>query len=539
VENRRLILIALIGVVLFLLYQAWQTDYRGAPAASSAAGSAAAPQVSAAAPDTESQARVRVHTDVLDAQIALSGGELRRVSLSQYPEDRRRPQDKLALLDDRADRYFTLQSGLAGTDQPLTDVHSAFQAERSEYRLAEGATSLDVPLTYRDAQGYVVRKVFHFERGSYLIGFSQTLINDSGRELQASPYLQLWRSPPDASERPRFVPTFLGVGVYEQPAGSHDYRFEKVSFKDLDKRPYESHQTGGWIAMLQHYFIAALLPPQDASLTFTSKFDAAKNLYLAQYVAALQPVAAGAQRTFVARAYVGPVLQTGLAQVAPGFELTEDYGLLTPIAKPLFWVLALYHRATGNWGWAIVLLTLSVRILFFPLTAAQYRSMAKMRKFAPRIQELRERYADDRERLNKAMMDLYKKEGFNPLAGCWPLLIQLPIFYALYWVLVQSVELRQAPFILWWQDLSAADPYYVLPVLYGASMWLQQRLSGQTATMDPTQQKIMNVMPIALTGLFLFFPVGLVLYWLVSNLVNILQQWLITRRLEKEGLARR
>lgn len=537
-ENRRLILIAMIGVVLFLLYQAWQSDYGHAAARNAATSAAVTPQVS---PGTGGapQARIHVNTDVFEAEIALAGGELRRVVLRQYPVDRRQPQDKLALLDDRAGRYFTLQSGLAGADKPLTDAGSAFQAEQSEYRLADGASSLDVPLTYRDAEGYRVRKVFHFERGSYVIGLSQTLINDSGRELQASPYLQLWRSPSDTGEKPKFVHTFLGVGVYEQRPGSGDYRFEKISFEDLDKRPYEARQTGGWIAMLQHYFIAALLPPPDASLSFTSKLDSAKNLYLAQYVAQLQPVPAGAQKEFTARAYVGPELQTGLAQVAPGFELTEDYGLLTPIAKPLFWVLALYHRLTGNWGWAIVLLTLSVRILFFPLTAAQYRSMAKMRRFAPRIQELRERYADDRERLNKAMMDLYKKEGFNPLAGCWPLLIQLPIFYALYWVLVQSVELRQAPFILWWQDLSAADPYYVLPILYGASMWLQQRLSGQTATMDPTQQKIMNVMPIALTGLFLFFPVGLVLYWLVSNLVNILQQWLITRRLEKEGLGRR
>ncbi len=243
-------------------------------------------------------------------------------------------------------------------------------------------------------------------------------------------------------------------------------------------------------------------------------------------------MADGAERAFDDKLYIGPVSQGTLESVAPRFELVEDYGILTPVAKPIFWILSQYHRLTGNWGWSIILLTLTVKAAFFKLSEAQYRSTAKMRKFSPRIKELRERFGDDRERLNKAMMELYKKEGFNPLAGCWPLVVQMPVFFALYWVLAQSVELRQAPFILWMQDLSGPDPFKILPVLYGISMWVQQRMSGQSATMDPTQAKMMNIMPIFLTGLFLFFPVGLVLYWLISNMTNILQQWVIARRLE-------
>jgi YidC/Oxa1 family membrane protein insertase len=246
-------------------------------------------------------------------------------------------------------------------------------------------------------------------------------------------------------------------------------------------------------------------------------------------------VPAGAEHAFSTRLYLGPKLQGSIGELAPGFELTLDYGILTALAKPLFWVLEQFHKLTGNWGWAIVLLTLAVRTAMYKLSEAQYRSMAKMKKYAPKIQDIKERYADDRERLQKAMMDLYKKEGFNPLAGCWPLLVQMPVFFALYWVLLESVELRQAPFALWMQDLSAPDPYYVLPLLYGLTIFIQQKLSGQQM-MDPMQQKIMNVMPIALTAFFVFFQSGLVLYWLVSNCVGIAQQWYITRKLEKEGL---
>ncbi|HZR34044.1 MAG TPA: membrane protein insertase YidC [Nevskia sp.] len=554
-ENRRMILVALLGLVLFLMYNAWQADYAARPSPSTAAESGAgggsssdAKAASAGATDVSTgvgvtQQHLRVQTDRIVADIALAGGELRKLELSGYAVDKKHPEQTLALLDDRDGQQFTLISGIAGADQPLSSVQTNFTSPQSDYRLADGAAGLDVPMEYTDPSGYTVRKVFHFKRDSYEIGLTQTLINKTGHELQASAYERYLRSPPPPDKGPGFMRTagsFFGVGIYQQKEGSDSYAYHKTAFKDLDKpdKAIEARQKGGWVVMLQHYFVAAIVPPQDQEVTLSAKKSAGgsySGLYQAQALGSLQTVADGAEHAFDSKLYIGPVLQgKALEAVGPRFDLVEDYGILSPVAKPLFWVLTQYHKLTGNWGWAIILLTLTVKALFFKLSEAQYRSTAKMKKFGPRIQELRERYGEDRERLNKAMMELYKKEGFNPLAGCWPLLVQMPVFFALYWVLAQSVELRQAPFVLWMQDLSGPDPFYILPVLYGVSMWAQQRISGQSATMDPTQQKIMNIMPIFLTGLFLFFPVGLVLYWLCSNLINILQQLFIARRLERE-----
>jgi YidC/Oxa1 family membrane protein insertase len=542
-ENRRMILIALIGVVVYLLYQGWQEDYgrfnQPAPAASAAQGPSAAgggANVGGAGTPAAEAGRVHVHTDLFDGDIALAGGELRHLELSQFPAEKQHPQVKLALLDDSAAHVFVLQSGIAGTDAPLSSNQTVFHAAQEQYSLADGTDTLEVPLDYSDAAGFTVHKVYRFTRGSYLVAISEKLANHSGKPLGTWAYARWQRTPPPAKTGggARFVGNFAGVGVYEQKE-SGGYRYKKLQFKDLDKAAYSSKQTGGWIAMLQQYFVAAIIPPQDAAVELTGKpIGGAQPLYQAQYLGPAVQVADGAEQDYAFSVYAGPEAQDKLASVAPGLERTLDYGLLASIAEPLFWALKSFHRLTGNWGFAIILLTCLVRLIFYPLSAAQYRSMAKMRKFGPRIAELRERFADDRERLNKAMMELYKKEKFNPLAGCWPLVIQMPVFFGLYRVLAQSVELREAPFILWMQDLSAADPYYVMPVLYGASMWAQQRLSGQTATMDPMQQRMMNVMPIALTGLFLFFPVGLVLYWLVSNSIGILQQWFITKRQNAE-----
>lgn len=548
-ESRRMALIALLGVILFLIYQAWQTDFPKPVAQAAATATATAAVLTAAAEVPTGAAipagapaaagpekRIRVQTDLYTAEFVTTGAELRRVELKDYPRDKSTPDDKLPLLNDRDGHLFTLQSGLAllAGDKQLAVAGTPFTSAQDEYTLAEGSDTLDVPFEYTDASGYTLRKVFRFKRGSYQIGLEQTLVNHSGLAINASPYVRWLRNTLPADKEPKFIHTFLGLGVYEQKPGKSpaEYRFSKVKLPDLDKTAYESKQTGGWLSMLQHYFIATIIPPADEALTFSGK-PASNGNYYGQYVGSTRSVAEGAEQTFTAGLYIGPKVQGKLDTIAKGLELTEDYGILTPIAKPLFFVLDLFHSLTGNWGWAIILLTLTVKALFYPLSAAQYKSMAKMKKFTPRIAELRERYADDREKLNKAMMDLYKKEGFNPLAGCWPILVQMPVFFSLYWVLVESVELRQAPFMLWLNDLSAADPLFIMPVLYGASMWLQQRMSGQTATMDPTQAKIMNVMPIAFTGMFLFFPAGLVVYWFVSNVIGILQQKLITWQIEK------
>ena len=551
-----MVLVAFVGLFLFLLYQAWQTDYAKPPQTQQAtsngtatdAGTPSAAVTATGATDMApaasgpSQQHVQVQTDKLVVDIALAGGEVRRVELSDFIADKKQPERKLDLLDDRNGQLFTLLSGLAGTDKPLTSSQSSFTSPQAGYKLADGADTLDVPLEFTDAAGYTVRKVFHFKRGSYEFGLTQTLVNHSGKEIQAAGFLRYQRTPPPPEAGPSFMHTagtFFGVGMYQQDKPGGSYAYKKKAFKNLDKEDYESKQTGGWIAMLQHYFVAAIIPPQDQGADLSGKKAPGSQLYQAQYLGDLTPVADGAEHSFEAKLYIGPVSQGTLEAVAPRFELVEDYGILAPVAKPIFWVLSHYHTLTGNWGWSIILLTLTVKALFFKLSEAQYRSTAKMRKFSPRIKELRDRFGDDRERLNKAMMELYKKEGFNPLAGCWPLLVQMPVFFALYWTLAQSVELRQAPFVLWMQDLSGPDQYYVLPVLYGISMWVQQRMSGQSATMDPTQAKMMNIMPIFLTGLFLFFPVGLVLYWLVSNLTNILQQLFIAKRLEREDLRKK
>jgi YidC/Oxa1 family membrane protein insertase len=552
-ENRRFILIALLGAVLFFIYQAWIKDFAPAPVAPAATAATpvtdeaptAATAKSMATSTGEvpvsavaSSARVHVQTDVLAADISLTGGELRRVELLGYPVAKDQPNNNYALLNDRDNSWFILQSGLATPQQPLSGPQTQFTSAQTAYQLAAGADSLDVSMDFVAADGSTLRKVYRFKRGSYDIELLQNVKNTGGAEIAVSPYVRLWRTPPaDAGKSHMGVSTFTGMAFYEQKAGSTSYRFRKLKFDEVAKEPLQAKQQAGWLAMVEHYFIAAVIPPAGETNTFSAKPSASQG-YLAQYVGTAAKVAPQGEHSFSTQIYVGPLLQKKLELIAPGFELAVDYGILTPIAQPLFWLLEKFHSFTGNWGVAIILLTLSVKGLMFKLSEAQYRSMAKMKKFAPRIQEIKDRYGDDRERMSKEMMGLYKKEGFNPLAGCWPLVVQFPVFIALYWVLLQSVELRQAPFMLWVNDLSAADPYFVLPVLFGISMFVQQKISGQQVA-DPMQQKVMQVMPIMMTAFFAFFPAGLVLYWFFSNLTGITQQWYITRKLDKEGLGRK
>ncbi|HUS25192.1 MAG TPA: membrane protein insertase YidC [Candidatus Binatia bacterium] len=554
VENRRFALITALGIVLFLLYQAWQQDHPAAPAATApavpvaaapaAADAATAPPAAPAAPGesapppsalaaTGETRRIHVDTDVMSVEIALQGGDLRRAELKGFAVAKQQPDVNVALLDDRDDHWFVIQSGLAGTQQPVASHEDRFTAEKEFYTLAEGADAVEVPLQLVRADGARVTKRYRFHRGTYVVDLEQHLDNGSAAPLAASAYVQMWRTPFALGEEPRFLKTFMGLGVYERkPSG--DFRFRKIDFKDLQDEPLSLQQSGGWVAMLQHYFFAAILPPAGEPATLAARPSATRG-YVAQYLGAPKTAAPGQAADFAVRLYVGPTRQGQLAALAPGLELTEDYGILAPIAKPLFWLLSWFHRLTHNWGFAIILLTLAVRLAMFKLSEAQFRSMAKMKKYAPRIQELKERHADDRARLNQAMMELYKKEKFNPLAGCWPLLVQMPVFFALYWVLLQSVELRQADFALWIHDLSSPDPFYVLPVLFGVSMFLQQKLSGNVVA-DPMQQRMMGMMPWMMSVFFAFFPAGLVLYWFVSNLVSIAQQWVINRRLAREGL---
>ena len=550
-ENRRFFLFAVFGALLFFTYQTWQKDFPPLPpqpqvqpaVVPTAPGEDALPVAPGAAVSTAKLAtgaetatatneRISVVTDKMRIEISLAGGDLRRAELIGYPVSKDKPNEDLALLDDRDPHYFILQSGLASADKPLISASTVFAASAPRFELAEGSNTLDVPLTVTDANGLQLTKVYRFTRGSYQVVLTQLVNNTSAAALQASPYARLQRTPVRAGYEPPFSQTFIGEGFYEQKEPGK-YRFKKISFDDVADKPFEMTQTGGWIAMLQHYFVAAILPPAGEQATFSGKPSTIKG-YLAQYHGPLKAVEPGQTGSYTTQFYVGPKLQGLLEDVAPGFELTEDYGILAPIAKPLFWLMKKAHEFTGNWGVAIILLTLLVKAAMYKLSEAQYRSMARMKKFTPRIQEIRERFAGDREKLNKAMMELYTKEKFNPLAGCWPMLVQFPVFIALYWVLNESVELRQADFALWLTDLSSPDPFYVLPVLFGVSMWLQQKLGGQMATMEPMQQRMMQFMPIALTAFFAFFPAGLVLYWFVSNVISIAQQWYITKKIESE-----
>ena len=563
-ESIRFPLIAALAVVGFFMYQAWKTDQSPAPEPQSPSpieqiaadddvpSLDASPSVASSADDsnagladeagetgqsprmTASTDTVVVTTDVMRAFIDPQGGNLVRVELLNYPVEAD-SDTPLALLHQGNRSFFVVQSGLLGEGAPTHKV--AYRADRSRYTMQPGQ-SLSVPLRWTDADGRQVTKTYHFEPGRYVVGLDYSVRNDAATPWSVSAYGQVWRTEADSSGGTPFVRQFDGAAWYEQKDAEGKYRFRKADFGKIDDEPLDVTQTGGWAGMMQHYFIAALIPPAEQTVRLVTKPSSTQG-YLTQLIGEKAEVAVGSSTTLSQRIYIGPKLQKRMEDVAPGLQLSVDYGLLTPLSEPLFWIMDKVHSVVRNWGLAIILVTLAIKLVFYKLSEAQYRSMAKMRKFAPRIQSIKDRYGDDRQKMQQAMMDLYKKEGFNPFAGCWPMLVQFPVFIALYWVLLESVELRQAPFFLWIHDLSAPDPFFVLPVLFGISMFFQQKLSGQAMTMDPMQQKIMSAMPIGLAAFFTFFPSGLVLYWFVSNLVGIAQQWYIYRKLEHEGLGRK
>ncbi len=558
-----MVLFAALAGIVFLMYQAWQKDYpasadipqtapvsnavapfesaaidpsdEGVPALG-ASSEATAPALPASAEGLSSAGQIEVLTDVYRIVIDLAGGDIRRLELRNYPLTKDQPDVPMQLLNDALPQFFVLQSGLVDEAGQAPDHKTLYQSDRQRYELASGAQSLVVPLRWTGADGLRVEKVYRFERGSYQLNLLYRIENASEQARALSPYLRMWRTSHKAGGEPPFIQSFIGAALYTRDTDG-SYKYKKHDEKDLGKEPIAVEQQGGWAGMLQHYFVAAILPPQEELNRFYLR-PGKRYGFVAEYVGERSELAPGEGRELPLRLYVGPKMQQKLEAIAPGLQLTVDYGLLTPIAEPLFWVLNKLHGLTGNWGWSIILLTLLIKLAFYKLSEAQYRSMARMKKFAPRIQSIKERYADDRERLHQAMMDLYKKEGFNPLAGCWPMLVQFPVFIALYWVLLESVELRQADFMFWLNDLSSPDPYYVMPVLFGISMYLQQKLSGQAMTMEPMQQRIMTLMPIGLTFFFAFFPAGLVVYWFVSNVIGIAQQWFITQRLEKEDAGK-
>ena len=500
------------------------------------AGSPTPPPAKETAPASP---RVVVTTDVLRVEIDTLGGNVVVAELLDYPvtlEDKTR---KVRLLADDAEHFFAAQSGLVGVPgTPAPNHQTSFTAERTSYSLGD-AERVEVPLTWTDPSGVSVRKVFVFTRGSYVVEQRQEISNHGVAAWAGNAYRQLQRVPPiiDAHGIKGYANTerysFVGAAWY-----SPEDKFQKLKFEDFADEPLNATFAGGWAAMLQHYFFAAWIPDAAETDTYTTASvtaDGAKR-YLVRALSAPITVAPGQTQTTSARLYVGPKLQNQLGDIAPGLGLTIDYGMFTIIAQPLHWVLSQFHKLTGNWGFAIILLVLLIKACFFKLSEAQFRSMARMRKLQPRITALKERFGDDRQKMNQAMLELYKKEKVNPFGGCLPMLVQIPVFFALYWVLLESVELRQAPFIGWIQNLTAPDPYYVLPVLNAAAMLATQYLTP-TAGMDPMQAKMMKIMPVAFSIMFAFFPAGLVLYWTVNTGLSLLQQWIITRRIEAGAKA--
>ncbi len=545
-DNFRLILFGALAFVLFLMWQAWEEDYGvkappPAPVTSVPQDSqpqdlpdappeavAPQPQVTAApqVPDSALKAadRIRVRTDVLRVEIDTLGGDLRQLDLPQFPVSLEQQDTPYRLFQDNALPVFIAQSGLISKREAPTH-HTRFTAEKSEFTLAEGADELVVPLTWTAADGVAITKTYTFRRNSYVVDIAFDVKNNSDEAWTGRMYAQFQRTEPGEGEGQRFIYTYTG-GIIHSEAN----RYEKIDFDDMRTSPVSRDETGGWAAMIQHYFAAAWIPDQQDTNHYFAKALPNGRYAVGVVTPSVTALPDGGGRASL-QLYVGPKFQDRLEQAAPGLELTVDYGVLTILSEPLFWLLEFINRFVGNWGWSIVILTILIKLAFFHLSATSYKSMANMRRLGPRLQALKERYGDDRAKMNQAMMELYKKEKINPLGGCLPILVQIPVFIALYWVLLESVELRQAPFIFWIRDLSAYDPYFVLPLLMGASMFIQQQLNP--APMDPIQQKIMMVLPIVFTVFFLFFPSGLVLYWFVNNTLSIAQQWVITRRVEK------
>lgn len=537
-DTKRLILFVIFSFSILMLWEAWQRDHALQPqqtvatsaaessvpsAPSTDAGVPSAPNAHAAVTQESGFAlqrgnRVRVTTDLMEAEIDTVGGDIRHLELLKHRDNNDKSKN-FVLLDDQAKpMVYVAQSGLIGNGLPSHKV--AFTAQSNEIALQPGQDKVEMRLSWQGQDGVQVTKVYTFHRGSYVVDLNYEVRNGGAAAIQASAYYQILHDS-HSNQGSAMMPTFTGAAYYTEAD-----KFKKVTFDDMKKENLLKNATDGWIGLVQHYFVGAWLPKDKTPREYYTK-QLSDTIFSMGAVSPLGSVAPGATLTTGARLYAGPQEQTHLESVAPGLEYTVDYGWLTIIAAPLFWVLSMIQKLVQNWGVAIILLTVLLKLVFYPLSATSYRSMAQMKELAPRLQHLKEKYGDDRQKLHEAMMHLYKTEKINPMGGCLPILIQIPVFIALYWVLLGSVEMRHAPFALWITDLTATDPYLVLPILMGATMIIQSRLNPTPP--DPIQAKVMTIMPIVFSVFFFFFPAGLVLYWLVNNVLSIAQQWHINR----------
>ncbi len=477
---------------------------------------------------------IHVKTDVLDLYINSLGGTIIQADLPIYPVSLEEKDKAIRILD--KEKAYAAQSGLRHQDingayrSDLAPNHYAnFTVTQQEYVLADGQNEIQVPLQWTNGQGITVIKTFSFERGKFLVKQTQQVNNQSNENWVASEYLQLTHA-----EHVRSGSLLAGDVAYTG-AAYYNEKYIKVSFGDIEDENLNDPVTGGWAAMIEHYFVSAWIPPEDTLNTYYTIFDKAKDNYIIGVKTPVKVINSGQSDTFESQFYVGPTDQDELEAISKGLDLTVDYGIFAFVSKPIFYVMNLINKhIVSNWGWTIILLTMLIKLIFFYPSAVSYRSMAKMKKLGPKIKEISEKYKNDPQAKQKETMAFYRKEKINPLGGCLPMLIQMPVFMGLYWVLQESVELRQAPWILWFKDLSIKDPYFILPLIMGASMFIQQKLNPP-AVQDPMQQKIFTYLPVVFTVMFLFFPAGLVLYWVVNNILSIFQQWFINKKIIGDG----
>ena len=542
-DTRRLMLVMILTFSSYMLWENWQKYNQPKPAVVAAAANtasagagvptpSAALQAGAVTPDTAAPTAsvgetFTVSTDLVTATISAQGGSLVALELSRYKEHDNK--EKNFFLFDASHQYFA-QAGLMGEGLPTH--RSVFKRVDGPTTLAEGADELKIRLEAVEQNGIKVAKILTFKRGSYLIDVAWEIVNGSGKAIAPQAYFQLQRDDVSPAGETKMVSTFTGPAVFTEAE-----KYKKVAFSDVadNKAKFAKTADNGWLAMVQHYFVSAWVPQDKVQREYYMRKLDGSNVIQAGVIIPVSEIAAGAKGEASVKLYAGPQEQAALKEIAPGLDLVVDYGWLTVVAAPIFWALQFIHGLVGNWGWAIVVLTVILKGIFFPLSAASYKSMAKMRVLTPRLVQLKERYADDKQRLNQEMMKMYQTEKVNPLGGCLPILVQIPVFIALYWVLLGAVEMRDAPWILWIKDLASADPLYILPVIMIVSMFIQTKLNPTPP--DPIQAKVMMAMPFMFGIMFLWFPAGLVLYWVVNNILSIAQQWQITRMIEAGGKA--
>tara|TARA_Y100001949_G_scaffold89933_1_gene76019 strand:+ start:7928 stop:9601 length:1674 start_codon:yes stop_codon:yes gene_type:complete len=482
------------------------------------------PSANAVADVQASSELIHVRTDVLDVAIDPRGGDIVDLRLPEFPRRQDRPDVPFQLFERSGERTYEAQSGLIGDGPDKATGRPLYSSEQQQYQLGENQDRLVVDLQFSE-DGVNYTKRFTFKRGDYDLGVRYLIDNQSDQAWTGHMFGQLKRddSKDPSSSTATGTATYLGAALWTK-----DEPYTKVSMGDMDDKSLKKTVEGGWIAWLQHYFVTAWIPAPDQTNLVQTRKDSQGN-YIIGFTGPAVSVAPGSQGETYATLYAGPKSQDQLEELSPGLRLTVDYGILWFIAQPIFWLLQNIHALLGNWGWSIIALTIVIKLAFFPLSAASYRSMARMRAVSPKMQALKEQFGDDRQKMSQAMMELYKKEKINPLGGCLPILVQMPVFLALYWVLLESVEMRQAPWMFWITDLSIKDPFFILPIIMGLTMFIQQQLNPTPP--DPMQAKVMKLLPIIFTFFFLWFPAGLVLYWVVNNCLSIAQQWYITRKI--------